>query len=118
MSISLCSAALPHTNAHTDQPIAAMMPREMSVSIVVVRWRAFIAAARWNGPADHTTTGNENASAHHFHPSNCSAENIDIATTGIPATSDTVSRVRSIATRSSVSLSSISGVVSSTRRAP
>ena len=33
----------------TDQPHAAIVPIEMSVSIVAVPWRRFIHAARWKG---------------------------------------------------------------------
>ncbi len=43
--------------AYTDQPQAAMMPSETSVSIEDEPCRAFLSAARWNGHAHHSATG-------------------------------------------------------------
>ncbi|HEX5994313.1 MAG TPA: hypothetical protein VFY84_04135 [Jiangellales bacterium] len=41
--------AVPRNSAHTDQPSAASVPTEISVSIVAAPWRRFVHAARWNG---------------------------------------------------------------------
>ena len=49
--------APPNSNAYSDQANAAMVPIEMSVSIVAAPCRRFAHAARWNGHAPHTTTG-------------------------------------------------------------
>ena len=57
--------AVPQNNAYTDQPNAAMVPSEISVSMVAVRCRRFSQAARWNGSAPHTTTGAANVSDSH-----------------------------------------------------
>ncbi len=46
-----------NTSAPSDQPDAAITPRDTSVSIDVVPCRRFRAAAAWNGQAAHTTTG-------------------------------------------------------------
>src|ERR1700727_3352525 len=43
--------------AYTDQPQAATMPRETSVSIEDEPCLAFFSATRWNGHAHHSATG-------------------------------------------------------------
>ena len=55
----------PRSSATTDQPSAARVPSEMSVSIVAVPWRRFLAAARCSGQAPQTTAGAASASATH-----------------------------------------------------
>ena len=44
-------------SATTDQPQAASMPTEISVSIVAAPCFRFCQAARWNGQAPQSTTG-------------------------------------------------------------
>ena len=41
----------------TDQPHAASVPTEISVSMLAEPWRRFRQAARWNGQPAHSTTG-------------------------------------------------------------
>ena len=59
------SPAVPQNSAYTDQASAAMVPSEMSVSIVDAPWRRFVHAALWNGHARHTTTGAASVSDSH-----------------------------------------------------
>lgn len=95
--------AVPQNNAYSDQPNAAMVPIEMSVSMVAVPCRRFVQAARWNGSAPHTTTGAARVSDSHCQLVNCSAGTIAMATTGTVSTADTISRVRNAAVGSSSS---------------
>ena len=44
-------------SATTDQPHAASVPSEISVSIVAAAWRRFFHAATWNGQPAQSTTG-------------------------------------------------------------
>ena len=98
-------AASPQTNAHTDHATAATTPSEISVSMVAVRCRRFIAAERWNGHAPHVTTGALSSNAHHCQLRNCQASIIDTTATGIASASDTSNRRRSNAKSSSYSSS-------------
>ena len=49
--------ASPKNSAYSDQPNAASVPSEISVSMVAAPWRRFGQAARWNGQPPHSTTG-------------------------------------------------------------
>ena len=51
------SPAVPKNRAMTDQIMAAVVPTEMSVSIVAAPCLRFIQAALWNGHPAQTTTG-------------------------------------------------------------
>ena len=86
--------AVPKNRAYSDQPNAASVPIEMSVSMVAAPWRRFSHAARWNGHAPHTITGAASASEAHCQEVNCSAGIIAIAMTGTASTVLTRSRVR------------------------
>ena len=79
----------------TDQVQAARVPIEISVSIVTAPWRAFRAAARWNGHPAHQTTGVASASASHSHPSNWSGGAIASTTSGALREAARASRIRS-----------------------
>ena len=63
--------------------------------MVAARCRALTIAARWNGHAPQTATGEASASEAHCQFRNCSAGTIASATTGIASASDTSSRCRS-----------------------
>ncbi len=76
----------------------------MSVSIVAVACLRFAHAARWNGSAPHTTTGEASVSASHCQLSNCSAGTIDTSSTGSDRTPEMMSRRRSGALGSSASV--------------
>ena len=82
--------------AYTDQPQAAMMPSETSVSIDDVPCRAFLSAARWNGHAHHSATGAAQATRSHCQPSNRSdgtSDSIsDRSVSGMKNTRATISR--------------------------
>ena len=71
------SASSPARRTTADQPKAASVPIEISVSIVAVPCRALRSAARWNGQPAQTTTGVASASATHSHPSNWSGGTIE-----------------------------------------
>ena len=49
--------ASPKNSAQIDQPKAARVPSEISVSMVAAPWRRLTAAARWKGQPPQTTTG-------------------------------------------------------------
>ena len=89
------SPAVPRNSAYSDQPKAASVPRETSVSIVAAPCRRLVQAARWNGPPPQTTTGAARASDSHCQYANCSAGTIAIATTGTVSAAETSSRCRS-----------------------
>ena len=112
------SPAVPRKSAYTDQPRAARVPTETSVSIVEAPWRRLAQAARWNGQAPHTTTGAASTSESHCQYVNCSAGTIAIATTGTVSTSDTTTRRRSASTGSSASGATPSSSAARGRRAP
>src|SRR5258707_14168092 len=61
--------------AYTDQPHAAVMPSDTSVSIDAEPWRAFFSAARGNGHAAHPPTGAGSATSTHCPPGNRYAGN-------------------------------------------
>ena len=63
--------------------------------MVAAPWRRFSHAARWNGSAPHTTTGAASTSDAHCQYSNCSHDDIAMATTGTDSARLTSSRVRS-----------------------
>ena len=56
--------------AYTDQPHAAAMPSDTSVSIEDEPCRALRSAAAWNGHADQSTTGAATAIRTHCQPGN------------------------------------------------
>ncbi len=53
-----------------------------SVSIVAAPWRALTTAARWNGQAPQTTTGEASVRTSHCQLSNCSGVTIDSSRVG------------------------------------
>ncbi len=71
-----------------------MTPMEMRVSMVAARWRRLVHAARWNGSAPHTTTGDARVRASHCQLVNCSGGIIDSSSTGSPSRALTMSRSR------------------------
>src|SRR3954463_1383752 len=95
------SPAVPRKSAYSDQPNAASVPSDTSVSMVAAPWRALAHAARWKGAPPHTTTGAARVSDSHCQYWNCSAGIIAIATTGTASAVETSSRVRSERTPSS-----------------
>ena len=68
--------AVPKNSAHTDQPNAARVPIDTSVSIVAAPWRRLIQAARWNGHPPYATTGAASARDSHCQLVNCNAGTI------------------------------------------
>ena len=80
--------AAPKNSAYSDHRYAAVTPTETSVSMV---------AARWNGHAPHTATGEASARQAHCQFRNCNAGIIASATTGMASASDTSSRCRNAA---------------------
>jgi hypothetical protein len=97
------SPAVPKNSAYSDQASAAMVPIEMSVSIVDAPWRRLVQAALWNGHAPQTTTGAASGRDSHCQKVNCSAGIIASATTGTVRTAETMSRCRRLRTWSSAS---------------
>src|ERR1035437_680141 len=95
--------AVPRNSAHNDHSHAALIPTEIRVSIVAAPWRALVNAARWNGNAPHTTTGEARVRASHCQLSNCNGAIIDINHTGRLRTAQITSRCRSRETSSSFS---------------
>ena len=65
------------------------------MSIVAAPCRALTAAARWNGQAPHTATGEANTREAHCQLRNCSGGTIASTTTGMASASETSSRHRS-----------------------
>ena len=57
--------AVPKNSAYSDHRNAAVVPIEMSVSIVAVPCLRFAHAALWNGNAAHTMTGAASANDAH-----------------------------------------------------
>ena len=88
------SASMPARRTTVDQPQAASVPIEMSVSIVTAAWRALRAAARWNGQPAQSTTGVARASATHSQPSNWSGGTIASSVSGAVSATATTSRRR------------------------
>ena len=62
------------------------------VSMVDAPWRALMAAARWNGQADHSTTGVASAKAHQPQFGNCAAGTIEMMNSGTVKTTATIRR--------------------------
>src|SRR2546430_12475531 len=93
--------AVPQNSAYMDQPNAAIVPIEISVSIVAVPCRRLAHAAWWNGHAPQTTTGAASVSDSHCQLVNCSAGIIAIAITGTVSTIEINNRRRSDAVASS-----------------
>src|ERR1035437_6186578 len=100
--------AVPRNSAHNDHSHAALIPTEIKVSIVAARWRALVSAARWNGNAPQTTTGEARVRASHCQLSNCSIGIIDINSTGRLRTAEITRRCRNLETSSSFSSCSMS----------
>ena len=66
---SILAGPASRTNiAYTDQPQAATMPSDTSVSIDAEPCRAFFSAAAWNGHAAHPATGAASATSTHCQP--------------------------------------------------
>ena len=86
--------AAPKNSAYTDHRYAAVTPTDTSVSMVAAPCRALTTAARWNGHAPHTATGEASARQAHCQFRNCSAGIIASATTGMASADDTSSRCR------------------------
>jgi hypothetical protein len=82
----------PDTRAYSDHRYAAVTPVEISVSMVAAPCRTPASAARWNGHAPHTATGDASARLTHGQPGNCHAGTIPSTTTGTARASDTGSR--------------------------
>ena len=84
--------------AYTDQPHAAVMPSDTSVSIETEPCRAFRSAAWWNGQAAQIATGAASATRAHCQPGNRYAGNSDSSTdrslSGTKKTSARISRRR------------------------
>ena len=66
--------------AYTDQPHAAVIPSDTSVSIETDPCRALRSAAWWNGHAAQTTTGAASATSTHCQPGNRNEGNSDSST--------------------------------------
>ena len=93
-----------------DQPQAASVPTEMSVSIVAVPWRRLSAAARWNCQPPQRTTGVASWSESHCHASNWSEGTITSSTTGSESAVVTSRRKRSAAAGSASAASARASV--------
>ena len=65
--------------------------------MVAAPCRALTTAARWNGHAPHTATGEASARQAHCQFRNCSAGIIASATTGMASADDTSNRCRNAA---------------------
>ena len=89
--------AAPKNSAYTDHRYAAVTPTDTSVSMVAAPCRALTTAARWNGHAPHTATGEASARQAHCQFRNCSAGIIASATTGMASADDTSNRCRNAA---------------------
>jgi hypothetical protein len=89
--------------AYTDQPHAAVMPSDTSVSIDITPCLALRTAARWNGHAAHPATGAASSARTHCQPGNRYAGNSDSSTdtslSGTKNTSATISLRRRYLTR-------------------
>ena len=79
--------AAPKNSAYSDHRYAAVTPTETSVSMVAAPCRALTTAARWNGHAPHTATGEASARQAHCQFRNCSGGIIASATTGMASAS-------------------------------
>ena len=74
--------APPQIMAHRLQPVAAMTPRDTSVSMVKAPWRRARKAALWKGQAAQVTTGAVSSAMIHCQPTNWRAGTMEIAMTG------------------------------------
>ncbi|MPM75464.1 hypothetical protein SDC9_122457 [bioreactor metagenome] len=94
----------------TDQLNAARTPRETSVSMLVEPCRRLRQAALWNGSAAQKTTGSDSATSSHSQPGNrirgVRASTIATSPSGTVRNAATISRLRSIRTRSSAAVDS------------
>ena len=90
----------PRSSATTDQPNAARVPSETSVSMVAVPWRRLVAAARCSGHAPQRTAGAASTSAPHSQPGNCRAGTMDRAITGTASAVTMTKRSRNALTGS------------------
>lgn len=86
--------AVPRNRAHRDQPKAAVVPTEISVSMVAAPCRALVNAALWKGHPAYVTTGAANVRDSHCQYANCSAGIIAIATTGTASSTAVTNRSR------------------------
>ena len=81
--------------AYTDQPHAAVIPSDTSVSIETEPCRALRSAAWWNGQAAQITTGAASTTRTHCQPGNRNDGNSDSRTdrslSGMKNTSATIS---------------------------
>ena len=91
------------SSAATDQPQAARVPRETSVSMVAARWRSPARAARWNPQPAQSTTGVARTAASQAQPGYCSAGNMARARTGPVSAAAATRRVRSASAGSAAS---------------
>src|SRR3954471_3436430 len=105
----------PQKSAYSDQPKAASVPRETSVSMVEVPCLRLTQAARWKGQAPQTTTGAARVRESHCQYVNCQAGTIARAMTGTVRTAETNNRWRSDRVGSSAVSSPLSGAASSGR---
>ncbi len=106
--------AVPKNNAYSDHSSAAIVPIEISVSMVAAPCRRFVHAALWNGHAAHTMTGPARASESHCQEVNCSAGIIAIAMTGTVRMIEATSRcLRLVSSASDASVTSPAGVFAS-----
>ena len=88
------SPSPPERSPYSDHRYAAVTPTEISVSMVAAPCRAPASAARWNGHAPHTATGDASARLTHCQSRNCHAGTIPSSTTGTARAIDTKSRPR------------------------
>ena len=87
--------AVPQNSAYTDQPNAASVPIEISVSIVAVPCRRLAHAARWNGQrTPHDDRRGQRRARATASRRTASAGTIAIAITGTVSTAETSSRWR------------------------
>ncbi len=81
----------PRTRATTDQPQAASVPSETSVSMVAAPCRRLRSAARWNESPPQRTTGVARANDSHSQPGKRSGGIMPSATTGAVSAAETAS---------------------------
>ena len=75
-----------------DQPQAASVPIEISVSIVARPWRACMSVTRWKGRPPTRTTGVASAKANHSQPEKWSAGIIATSASGSVSAAEKASR--------------------------
>jgi hypothetical protein len=97
------ATASPRKSAQTDHANAAIVPSEMSVSMVAAAWRRFAHAALWNGQPPQVTTGAASAKHSHCQLSNCRRGIIDSARIGTVSTVQATRRSRRCRMRTSCS---------------